>query len=165
MKEKPQPIHYAPNLNWNIAACSPFRSPDQLFFATTNWDEVKCEKCLEALEIAKKFVMEHKEMRDWQSFFSAEDFKEYTRVLYPDLGCPEYFADRANAILREELEKCSTLYESYISGQWLETNLEVAQKEFGRGLKLTARLVDVRVIENGKFQQITRRNEGGFCST
>lgn len=45
-------------------------------------------------------------MRNWQNLFKPEDFDEVnpSAPLYPDTGCNQYIADRANEIVRAELK-------------------------------------------------------------
>lgn len=84
-------------------------------------------------------------IRDWQNFFTAEDFE--------NLCCPacENFPDIFNGILRGELEKAQTAYGFKGNGfDWNKVTWQSWATEGQDADTHTARLIDIKKIESKK---------------
>lgn len=75
--------------------------------------------------------------------FIESDFKEFEQRLYPDNGCAEYIADKANARLKQMLAEAPTVYCLQHPGT-LRTGWRRNQVE---GDTHTAKLVCIEVID------------------
>lgn len=76
--------------------------------------------------------------RDWQNFFTAEDFLLAHESLNPGLSVAYILSDKANIILREKLKKAKRVYSTTGDSVWCE--------EFQKWHSRTALLIDEKKL-------------------